>query len=104
VSNEPAAALASGLADLDEVWDLACRLRARASLRLDEIRPLLIGRRVERYRRVWQITQVNVSISAGINVGGVTVRKNKIGTRVFDLGLLHNCKLLPMENDYVRSE
>jgi hypothetical protein len=70
-------------------------LRREAVEILDGIRPALIGQRVYRYGRMWQIVTARVSSTGAITCYGVTVsRRGKVGTRGFDLGRLADCDFI----------
>lgn len=78
-----------------ELADLAahCAVARRKAMNiLDDIRPALIGQRVTRYGRTWEICQVQVGLSGHVTCYGVTVSKRgKVGRRGFDLGNLSHC-------------
>lgn len=87
--------LAPALADLSGIAREARELHRRANDVLKDIRPALIGLRVRRYGREWQICQVDIRGNASLTCCGVTVSKRgKVGTRAFDLGRLEDCEFL----------
>jgi hypothetical protein len=59
----------------------------------EDVAPLIVGLRVRRYGRIWQICSGN-TYRGIVHVYGVTVRGDKIGTRGFSLGRLDECEVL----------
>ncbi len=73
-------------------------LRREAHEILKDLNPVIIGRRVKRFGRVWQISQARIGNSGSVQCYGVTVsRKGKVGTRDFDLGNLSDCDFIEEE-------
>lgn len=86
-------------ADLSSISADVRALKDRADVILKDIRPALIGQRVFRYGRHWQIVQIQVNSGGEVSCYGVTVsRKGKVGTRGFDLGLLEHCDFMSSAN------
>lgn len=88
-------ALALSLAELAKIAEQTMTLRKMANARLDEIRPLLIGKRVRAYGHLYQISQVSISLLNQIKGYGVRVnRKGRAGTRGYDIGTISNWKFV----------
>lgn len=81
---------------LQEIADLKRQgddLRKRAEAILEGVHSAIIGTRVRRYGRLWQISQARISIAGGVDVYGVRVnKKGQPGTRGYHLGLLQHCE------------
>lgn len=95
--NDPTAALLNAISDMKKFEKETDALRRRAIARLEEIRPLLIGRRLRRFGRIYQIPREGLYIDAygALSCYGVTVSpKGAIGTRAFSIGRVALCELL----------
>lgn len=87
--------LAPAFTDLAALAAEIDTLRERANAILADIRPALIGQRVAKYGRTWQITQVQIWGSGRVTCYAVRVsKKGKVGTRSFDLGNLDQCEFI----------
>lgn len=87
--------MAPTFADLSRLATESMALSDEARMLLLNIRPALIGQRVRRFNRMWQIVQVDVRGNAQVTCYGVTVsRSGKVGTRGFDLGNLDGCEFI----------
>lgn len=87
--------LGPAFSDLSAIAAEVEALRVRGRAILDDIRPALIGQRVRRYGREWQVCQVQIWGGGDVTCYGVRVsKKGKVGTRGFDLGLLAQCEFI----------
>lgn len=87
--------LAPHFVDLLRIKGEVAELNRQATAIINDIRPALIGQRVVRFGRVYQICQVDVRRNAQPTCYGVTVsREGKVGSRGFDLGALEDCEFL----------
>jgi hypothetical protein len=87
--------LAPALGDLAALRKEAFELSERARAILDDLRPALVGRRVFRWGRVYQIDALRIDNGARVRCYGVTVSgAGKVGTRGFDLGTLDECEII----------
>jgi hypothetical protein len=83
---------------LDDIANDCSHLRREAQEILGDLKPVVIGQRVERHGRVYQIVDAHVGLSGNVVAYGVTVnRKGKVGSRGFDLGNLVDCKFIDKE-------
>lgn len=95
ISNDPEAALKLALAEIGELTEQTRALNLRARDRLDDVRHLLVGRRVFAFGRGYQISQVYISSSNQIAGSGVRVNTaGKPGTRELDIGSIVNWTFL----------
>lgn len=87
--------LAPIFVDLSRLAFDSRQLHRKATEILNDIRPALLGQRVARYGRTWEICQVQVSLGGNVTCYGHAVNKRgKVGTRGFDLGSLEHCEFL----------
>ena len=87
--------LAPAFADLSGIAKQCADLNNRACVILNDIRPALLGQRVTRYGRLWEVSQVQVWANGRVTCYGVRVsKKGKVGTRGFSLGMLEDCKFI----------
>lgn len=87
--------LAPAFAELSKLKDEVKTLNDKAKAIIEDVRPALIGQRVSRFGRIYEICQVDVRGSARPTCYGVTVsRDGKVGSRGFDLGALEDCEFL----------
>ncbi len=88
-------ALAISLAEIEKIGEQTDTLHSMARDRLDEVRPLLIGKRVRAFGHVYQISQVSITRANQIHGYGVRVnRKGQAGVRGYDIGTIVNWTML----------
>src|SRR6202021_1851257 len=87
--------LAPSLSDLSGLAKDVRAIQDRARAILADIRPGLIGQRVRRFDRVWEIKQVQIWGGGDVTCYGVRgSKRGQGGTRGFDLGMLEQCESL----------
>lgn len=96
--NNPNDGLRAGLAELDKTFDAMQMVYFKAEHQLEEIKILLIGKRIRSGGYIYQITQARIHWDrlgdSLIHCYGVRYRNGKAGTRGYSLGAIDPAKLL----------
>lgn len=86
---------ASALHELSQIAHRTRGERERAQLVLADILQHLIGTRVCRFGRVYEIAGARIGLDNTVDASGRTVSaRGKVGTRQFSLGDLEECEFL----------